>query len=177
MTGRGSMWSDTPHDPQKITETRVMPPAKASWASRRPNCRFDWSGSPHPGQIGGMSRCIGTLAFSQSKQRIATSPTAGLRRDPSCPVPSVLAAREQSRRAVLRCGHQGNHRRSGASFGALADEAGNTHNIGCQVRFPMLFDRRWRPIYVHAPVAAAATTLMQRRCPADDHPQGMAKST
>src|SRR5664280_274588 len=51
------------------------------------------------------------------------SPNAGSRRGPGRPTAGVLAAREHTRGAVLCCGHDGNGRRSGASFGARAGEA------------------------------------------------------
>jgi hypothetical protein len=42
----------------------------------------------------------------------------GSRRSQTCQAPRVLALREHMRRAVLRCGHDGDDRHSGASFGA-----------------------------------------------------------
>jgi hypothetical protein len=48
-------------------------------------------------------------------------PNTGSRRGPSHSTPSMLAARDHARGAVLRRGHDGDGRRSVASFGALCN--------------------------------------------------------
>jgi hypothetical protein len=85
--------------------------------------------------------------------------TAGSRRGPSRSTAGMLAVRERTGCAVLRCGQDGDGRRSVASFRARAGAAGGTHNTGCRARFGMLFGRRWRPPAL-APVAAPLPALM-----------------
>src|ERR1035437_10146815 len=50
-----------------------------------------------------------------------------------------------ARRAVLRCGHDGGGRRSGALFGARAGVVGGGRAPGCRVRFCVLCGQRRRP--------------------------------
>ncbi len=68
-------------------------------------------------------------------------PHAGSRRGPICPMAGVLAVRERTGRAVLRCGKDGNGRRSCAPFGARAGAVGGTHGTGRPAPFRMLFSR------------------------------------
>src|SRR5664280_2047876 len=90
-------------------------------------------------------------------RQVRVALTAGSRRGPSRPTPSMLARRERTGRAVLGFGHDGDGRRSGASFGARAGTAGGTHNTGYRARLRMLFDRRWRHPAL-APVDAPRST-------------------
>jgi hypothetical protein len=56
-----------------------------------------------------------------SSPNLATlPPNTGSRRSQTCQAPGVLALREHIRRAVLRCGQDGEDRRSGASFCAAS---------------------------------------------------------
>ena len=72
-------------------------------------------------------------------------PTAGLRRGPSRPTAGMLAVREHTGCAVLRCDQGGDDRRSVALFGIRAVALGDTHSIGCRALFRVLCDRDTRP--------------------------------
>jgi hypothetical protein len=90
---------------------------------------------------------------------------AGSRRGPSRPTPRVLAVREHTRGAVLRCGHDGDGRRSGALLGARAGVV--DRRLGCGRRHGQLWLpsavlfalRPGQAASVLAPVAAPGTAL------------------
>jgi hypothetical protein len=66
----------------------------------------------------GMPRAFHGDPSVHRKDGTGVSPTAGSRRGPSRPAADVLAAREHTRGADLRCGRDRVTRRSGAAFGA-----------------------------------------------------------
>jgi hypothetical protein len=84
-----------------------------------------------------------------------------MRRAPSRPIPSVLAVRRHTRRAVLRCWLDGDavvlarrsvvgRRREIADSGAF----GGTHSTGCRMRICVLWGQAWRCpclLELHAP--------------------------
>ena len=51
---------------------------------------------------------------------------------------NVMGRSTHARRAVLRCSHDGDGRRSGALFGARLRAIGRTHSTGCRARFCVL---------------------------------------
>src|ERR1035437_205032 len=91
------------------------------------------------------------------------SPTTGLWHGPSRPTPSVLAVREHSRGAVLRCAQGGDGRRYGASF--CAGRGARDRRLGSGRRHPPHREpkavlstlRTGNATYLLAPVAAPGT--------------------
>ena len=57
----------------------------------------------------------------------------------------VYCVPRAARRAVLRCGHESDARRSGASFCARAGALGGAHSTDCRARFCVLCSRGRRP--------------------------------
>jgi len=66
---------------------------------------------------------------------VSRSPVCGVARAARLLTAGVLAVREHTRRAVLRCGHDGDDRRSGALFGARAGAVVGIHSTGCRQWF------------------------------------------
>jgi hypothetical protein len=69
-------------------------------------------------------------------------------------MPRILGDHWHARRAVLRCGQDGDGRRSGALFCARAGVVGGSHGTGCPVQLCVLCGQRRGPS-VLAPVACA----------------------
>ena len=116
-----------------------------------------------------------SLGSSTSRSLLEYVPRmAGSRRGQSRPTPSMLAIREHTRGAVLRCGQDVDGGRSGALFCARAGVVGGSHGTGCPVQLCVLCGQRRGPS-VLAPVACAPTmhewgtqqagTLGKRRAP------------
>ena len=81
----------------------------------------------------------------------------GLRRGSGCPAAGALAVREHTRRAVLRCGHQGDGRRSGVSFGARAGSVGGAQRD--QLPRAVLYHlQAGQPSSVPAPITLTRTS-------------------
>jgi hypothetical protein len=90
-----------------------------------------------------------SLGSSTSRSLLEYVPRmAGSRRGQSRPTPRVLAVREHTRGAVLRCGHGGDGCRSVATFGARLGAVGRTHSTGCRELFCVLCGQRRRPSVV-----------------------------